>query len=152
MNFSFNMTVAKELGWSSGDKIEVLIGDGEHHGIIRMRKNNSVGDAEFVRRDAAKGAYFKIALGPQSAFVDRSETARWCAFEILDGDDAGWLEIILPRWADETGPKMRDKTSAPAMPARPVAQTPARNVTAAVMGDPPPGRRQMLDKLSDIKG
>lgn len=145
MKFSVNMAVAKELGWSGGDKLEVLIGNGEHHGILRMRKNNSVGDAEVVHRKASKGDYFQIALGHQAMFVDKTQSPAWCQFEKVED---GFVEIVLPRWADETAPAKKPIASPP-----PAASTPIKRpaaVTGSLMGDPPPGRRQMLDKIGSL--
>lgn len=148
MKFSFSETVAKNLQWSPSDKIEVMIGNGEHHGILRMRKNNSAGDAEFIHRNALKGGYFQIALGHQPAFVDRAESARWCQFETVED---GWVEIILPKWADETGPARQKVAAAPVVHTSPQLMQPKRNVTASAMGDPPPGRREMLAKMGEMK-
>lgn len=146
MKFSFSEQVAKTLGWSKGDKLEVLIGNGEHHGIIRLRKNNSVGDAELIHRKANKGDYYQIALGYQSMFVDRTEPSRWCQFEKIED---GYVEIILPRWADETAPA---KKLAPTTIMSKPAPQPVRSaaVTSNLMGDPPPGRREMLAKVGSI--
>jgi hypothetical protein len=146
MKFSISEQVAKSFGWAGGDKIEILIGNGEHHGIIRLRKNNSVGDAEVVHRKANKGDYFQLALGYQAMFVDRAEESRWCQFEQID---EGYVEIVLPRWADETAPA---KKPAPApIIGKPVVQPPrGGQVTANLMGDPPKGRREMLAKVGSI--
>jgi len=147
MKFSVTKAVAKDLGWSSGDKLEVLIGTGEHHGIMRVRKNNSVGEAEIVGRKAMKGDYFQISLGHQPMFVDRAEVARWCQFEKIED---GYVEIILPKWADDTAPR---KAAAAAPASVPTGTPPIRKtatVTANLMGDPPPGRRQMLDKVGTL--
>lgn len=148
MSLSLNASVAKLANVGNDDKIEVMIGDGEHHGLIRIRKNNSVGEAVAVGRDTGKGAFFLIKLGHQPAFVDRSEPACWCQFELVED---GWLEVVLPKWADETAPNRKSPPPAPARPAIP--PTPQRQtVTASVMGDPPPGRREMLAKIGNIKG
>lgn len=146
MSFSISETVGKKLGWSDGDKIEVMIGDGEHHGLLRLRKNNSVGQATVERREAAKGAWFSLKLGFQPAFVDRSEAAAWCQWEEADG----WIEIVLPKWADETAPNRKLHQAPPVRPAQPA---PARqSVTSSLMGDPAPGRREMLQKIGEIGG
>lgn len=146
MKFSFSEPVAKALGWSKGDKLEVLIGNGEHHGIIRFRKNNSTGDAEVIHRKANKGDYFQLALGYQAAFVDRTEASRWCQYEKVED---GYVEIVLPRWADETAPA---KKPVPAPIIGRTAPQPVRGapVTSSLMGDPPPGRREMLAKVGSI--
>ena len=149
LKFSFSDAVTRSFGLADGDKIEVLIGSGEHHGLIRIRKNASVGEAVLGHRKALKGGYFALDLGHQPAFVDRAEAGRWCQFEPVED---GFVEIVLPRWADETGPakpKMSPVPVAKIVP--PVPDRPARNVTASVMGDPPPGRREMLAKVGEMK-
>lgn len=149
MKFSFSDAVAKSLGLADGDKIDVLIGSGEHHGLVRIRKNASVGEAVLTHRKALKGGYFSLDLGHQPAFVNRSEAGRWCQFEKVE---EGFVEIVLPRWADETGPAKQKIASTP-LPkvVTTVHDRPTRNVTASVMGDPPPGRREMLAKVGEMK-
>lgn len=134
---------ARNFDWANGDKLEVLIGDGEHHGLLRLRKNNSVGQAVVEQRKTAKGEWFSIKLGHQDAFVDRSEPARWCQWEKIED---GYVEIVLPTWADETGPKKR--ASAPATPSAPAVARKVASVTGQLMGDPEPGRREALAKLA----
>lgn len=138
----------KDLGWKAGDKLEVLLGDGADHGMIRFRKNNSVGEASVVERNAVRGGkYLLVALGNQPAFVDRAEPARWCQWELVDD---GWCEVVLPKWADETAPRKPASTASGVVKAvaAPVAKQP---VTAQLMGDPPPGRREMLKTMGDMK-
>lgn len=149
MKFSVSDALAKSFGWSDGDKLEVLIGTDEHHGIIRLRKNNSAGDAVVAFRKALKGSYAQVSLGNQPMFVDRAESGRWCQFEKIEDD---YLEIILPRWADETAPKRKAViTPTPAAVDTAKPQAPRQNATAALMGDPPPGRREMLNKVGSLK-
>jgi len=153
MVFSVKGDIAQALGWAEGDKLEVLIGTGGDHGLLRFRKNNSNGDAVVKFKRAMKAiTYATISLGHQPAFVDRAEAGRWCQHETVDD---GYLEIVLPRWAEETGPK-RQQIAVPSSssPARPISQPSApakRAVTASVLGDPPPGRREMLAKMGEMK-
>jgi hypothetical protein len=148
MSLGVTTATAKDLDWTDGNMLDVMIGEGEHHGLIRVRKNNSVGEAKVERRETAKGSWFQVQLGCQPAFVDRSEAQRWCQWEKVED---GWIEIVLPKWADETAPtKSKALPSSTSLPHRPA---PARQtVTASVMGDPPPGRREMLAKIGSIKG
>jgi len=148
MSIGVSTATAKQLDWADGNKLEVLIGDGEHHGLLRLRKNNSAGQATVEKRETAKGAWFQVQLGNQPAFVDRAEPARWCQWEKVED---GWVEVVLPRWADETAPR-----KAPTPQPRPLGEVPTvprnrQSVTASVMGDPPPGRREMLAKMGEMK-
>lgn len=136
--FTLTSATLGDLGWAAGDKLEVLIGDGEHHGLIRLRKNNSAGSATVEKRQAARAdrPYFKVALGHIPAFVNRAESARHINFEAIE---EGWVEFVLPKWADETAPKAAGPAPAPAKPsAAPVPR--GVPVTGTLMGDPPPGR------------
>ncbi|MGE0232690.1 MAG: hypothetical protein AB7O39_03300 [Flavobacteriaceae bacterium] len=151
LSMTISEAVAKNLDWADGNKIEVMIGEGEHHGLIRLRKNNSAGQAEVQRRETGKGAWFSLRLGHQPAFVDRSEAPRWCQWEAIED---GWVEIVLPSWADETGPRRDHGKAGAAMvgvtarnggaPARPAGA----DVTGALMGDPPPGRSALAQKAA----
>lgn len=150
MTFTISGSTGQQIGWADGDKIEVMIGEGEHHGLIRVRKNKSVGEATLSHREMAKGAWFTLKIGHQPAFVDRSEASAWCQWEKVED---GWIEIVLPKWADETAPNRRKPVEGPMPPSGGTSGQPARrgaDVTAALMGDPPPGRREMLKKVGKI--
>ncbi len=150
MTFTIGDAISRSLDWHDENKLEVMIGDGEHHGLVRMRKNNSVGDATAVRRETPKGAWITVKLGHQPAFVDRSESACWVQWEKVED---GWVEIVLPKWADETSPRKAAPANGGARPvaAPPAPVAPKKQVTAGLMGDPPPGRRQMLETIGNIK-
>ncbi|MDO9417005.1 hypothetical protein [Pararhizobium sp.] len=150
MTLTFSGNVIKQLAWAADDKLEVLMGTDGDHGIIRLRKNNSVGDAVVVMKKAmGDHQYGVVQLGHHPRFVDRAEAARWCQCEALED---GYFEVVLPRWADETSPKKKPADAAvqTLSPTKLPQQRPA-SVTAGVMGDPPPGRREMLAKIGDIK-
>jgi hypothetical protein len=149
MSLSITGSAIADIGWADGDGIEVLIGEGEHHGLIRLRKNKSAAQTTVVERKAVRGGkYLAIPLGNQPAFVSRSEPAAWCQWEEVED---GWVEIVLPKWADETSPN-RAKVAAVPQPVQPKpAPAPSRNVTADLMGDPPPNRREMLQKIGTMK-
>lgn len=137
----------KDAGWKDGDKIEVMFGTGEHHGLLRMRKNNSVGQAVVSERKAVRGGrYLTIALGVQDAFVDRSEPAAWCKWEKIED---GWFEIVMPKWADETAPRARQANRQPVDTNRSTGSPAPRgkSVTAEIMSDPEPGRREAAEKI-----
>lgn len=151
MIFSVKGDIAQKLGWAEGDKLEVLIGTDGDHGLLRFRKNNSAGDAVVRFKNAMKGIrYASVNLGHQPRFIDRAEGGRWCQHEELED---GYLEIVLPKWADETAP--RKLTPAQVVPkpivGAPVKPAAGRAVTSSIMGDPPPGRREMLAKIGDMK-
>jgi hypothetical protein len=139
-------TRALAFNIGDGDGVEVLIGDGEHHGLIRLRKNNSAGVAKAEKRATGKADFFVLKLGHQAAFVDRSEAAAWCQWEMVED---GWVEIALPKWADDTAPNRKPPVARAPVSAVPVVK---QSVTAGLMGDPPPGRRQMLEEAAKIVG
>lgn len=147
MKFSISTKLAQKFGWANDDKLEVLIGTGSDHGALRFRKNNSTGDAVVVFRKSVH-EYVAVSLGHQPAFVDRSESGRWCQFEEMED---GYVEIILPRWADETAPARRPAPTAPPAAAALPSSAVKKVVTGSVMGDPPAGRREMLAKMGEMK-
>ncbi|TPN11715.1 hypothetical protein [Mesorhizobium sp. B2-1-2] len=159
-SFSINATIAKQASIADGDGIEVMIGDGEHHGLIRIRKNNSAADTKADGRTTGKGAFFLIKLGHQPAFVDRSEPSAWCQWELVED---GWIEIVLPKWADETAPNRKRADGDRSVTVNGVTKALHANagtttlsarkqsVTAGLMGDPPVGRREMLRKMGEMK-
>lgn len=147
LSINITGTTFTKVGWSDGDKIVVQIGTGEHHGLVRLQKNNSTGQAVYqVKKGGRSGIdYGMLALGHQDAFVDRAEDAAWCQWDEVDG---GVLEIVLPKWADETGPKARSRPQVGAAPT-PAPSFPFRrkeNVTASLMGDPEPGRSALAER------
>lgn len=145
---SLSVARANGINIDDGDGVEVLIGEGEHHGLLRIRKNNSAGVAKAEKMNTAKGEYFVLRLGHQDAFVDRTESASWCQWERIED---GWTEIVLPRWAEETRPGRKAPEPANRAPALPTAAPIARvrqSVTSGLMGDPPPGRREMMETMS----
>lgn len=144
MIFSINAAAAKLMNLADKDKLEVMLGTADHHGLLRVRKNNSAGEAVVTKRENAKYAWWMINLGHQPAFVDRAEANRWCQWKMVE---EGWVEITLPKWAAETGTKQRTETALPNMS---TGMKPGRTVTAGLMGDPPPGRREMLERIGKV--
>lgn len=170
ITFTINAAAAKQANIADGDGIEVMIGEGEHHGLVRIRKNNSAADTKAEERTTGKGAFFQVKLGHQPAFVDRSEPSAWCQWEKVED---GWIEIVMPKWADETAPNRKtvkgrnltvgnvpadraasvkdivgDKRSGISL--APTSGT-RKSVTANLMGDPAPGRREMMQKMGEMK-
>lgn len=111
LNMTLSDATVKKLGWSDQDRIEVMIGEGEHHGILRLRKNNSVGQARLQKTQTGKGPFFTLRLGHQSAFVVDTQPAAWCMWEEVAEDNEKWVEVSLPAWADKTAPKAVAVTS-----------------------------------------
>ncbi len=112
MALTLRPAVAAELGLEDQTKLRVMVGSGEHHGILRFTKDPE-GSAVVLRREAGTGEeggrggpYFSIRLGHMPPFINRSEAKRWCVFELLED---GIIEVVLPSWADETGPNRRNK-------------------------------------------
>lgn len=154
MGFYLSGEGVKALGVKDGDMCEVMVGDGEHHGLVRVQKNKA-GNAKVELKGAGRTQYLAIKLGVQPAFVDRNEPTQWCQWEEIED---GWVEIVLPKWADETSPNRKPAPVTSVQPIRPAEPEPHRgpgrppkNVTANLMGDPPPGRREMLKTIGNIK-
>lgn len=138
-------TVAKDLGWADGDKIEVQVGQGPLHGKLRIRKNNSAAGSALLktRSGARNSTFFTIALGNVPNLVARSEAKRWCHWERQA--DGGWVEIVLPSWAKETTPAVPRASEAATEKPASVAR-PKRDVTAGLMGDPPAARSALAER------
>lgn len=163
-------SMAETLGWAEGDAIEVLLGTGPEHGLVRMRKTEDGQVRLKLRKAAYGGRFFQLVLGAQSAFVNRAEQASACQWEVVEDEAPGTVEVVLPKWSDETHPERKVKpaeanaapAAPPALPSPPPAVPttgpirrlpgrPPKNVTATLMGDPPPGRRQMLANMGQMK-
>ncbi|MEN5278106.1 hypothetical protein ABE527_14275 [Brucella sp. TWI432] len=90
--------VAKDLGLIDGTPIEVLIGENEHHGLIRFRKHES--GLAYVEDATTRGnGSMHIRLGHQPLFVLRAETIQSCEWRMVED---GFIELKLPKWAGET--------------------------------------------------
>ncbi|MDE2105104.1 MAG: hypothetical protein KGL39_48140 [Patescibacteria group bacterium] len=153
--------LAATWGFEENCLIEVLIGTGPEHGLLRLKRpSNPPTDGscvEVVLRKTTKGeGYFLINLGSQPQFINRPESPRWVNWE---GVEDGYFEVVLPLWADETGPKKSERVSPPvALASLKVEEVAAkktvppsvaeaanfkrtrRDVTSSIMGDPPKGR------------
>lgn len=104
---SFSGPVRQEIG-IVGDDVElaVMLGEAEDHGLLRMRRAES-GDAVTLTAHripirASGGEYHRVKCGHVPILVNASRPPLPCKWEKLDN---GWLEIVLPAWADETAPK-----------------------------------------------
>lgn len=107
------------LDWTAGTILAVLLGADEDHGVIRLKADPS-GTALCRERNGGAGQhrrkYLNISLGRVGRFVSRPEPTQWCQCELVDD---GWVEIVLPAWADETKPKPRAAVQQPAKPTVP---------------------------------
>jgi len=158
--------VAERYDWRSTDRLEVQIGDGEHQGLIRLRKNNSVGTAIVDAKKSPRGdsVYVEIRLGVVSQLPNEARSPSWCG-EIRDVGET-WVEIALPSWARgplpvrsvdgtlENGQKITGlaqgvvsgaRVANAAVSAAANFRRPRRDV---LPGDPPSGRSALDQKLS----
>lgn len=158
--------VAAELCLSDGMEFDVLVGDGDNHGVIRLALlEKGAGEGFLLKKvHGAKADWFSLALGRVPQFIDRGEKRKWCNWERIEGPaDEGFVEIVLPSWADETAPANKERVMAPVPLAATLpriggaarsaqnGETAARSAqmektaarrdnTAAINGDPAPGR------------
>lgn len=152
LGFSVSVAVAAQLGLKDGSKLMVLLGEGDSHGLIRFGFDvGEAGDHAVVeKKRAAKGEWFRIALGVVPGFVDRAEGRKWCRWEKLDdAGDGAFVEIVLPSWADETGPRAEARRLARSPAIRP--HEPVRREPGRMPGDPPPGRSALDQKRVGAK-
>lgn len=94
--------VAKKLSLMDGHLLDVLIGEGEHHGLIRFRLDMENGNARVDEAKSKGEGFFQILLGNQQLYVQHPVSPEDCQWEVLDD---GYVEIVLPKWADETRKK-----------------------------------------------
>ena len=146
---TLQVKVASALGWDDKDKIAIQLGEGEHHGLLRLKKDPQ-GSAVMKRLHAGGnglrgGPYFRLNLGHVELFVDRRENRRWVKF---DNVDDGWIEVVLPGWADETSPNRRPRSTALTVSAPPARQTAVRDLAPHLMGDPPKERSALSQRRS----
>ena len=93
--------VVKDLNWQDGYRLEVLLGEGEHHGLIRLKVDNENGSARLDEVKSAGDGYFQVLLGNQPLYVQQTESPHDCQWEEVED---GYVEIVLPKWADATRP------------------------------------------------
>lgn len=82
--------------------LAVLIGSSEDHGMVRVRRDDDNPSITVACRRRSEARFWPMFLGHLPQFVDRLEARQDCQWEMLDD---GWLEVVLPAWADETRPK-----------------------------------------------
>ena len=95
-------SVMDAMEWTGDEALALLVGTDDDHGMVRLQKNKG-GKGRLTERRAMGGAvYWQISCGRLSQFVDRQEKPEACRWEKLD---LTTLEIVLPKWADETRPR-----------------------------------------------
>lgn len=96
-------------GFGPDERLQPLLGTGEHHGLLRLRKDKN-GAVQLRRRDGPHGSeWSETSLGHRPEFLDRARKAERCSWEKID---VATIEIVLPDWADETRPKASRAVSA----------------------------------------
>jgi len=111
-----SFAVATELGWEKEPMLEVLLGTGTQHGLLRLcpaAKNCNQAVKVVFRGSMKRLRYFEIKLGVVPNFVSRHEKKQWVQWKRLEKKDGGGIEIILPAWAEETAPGNREKIAKP---------------------------------------
>lgn len=99
-HITFTSWSADQIGLHAGDRVEVLIGDGEHRGLVRLRRDGQgAGFAETVGN--GKGKHIRVNLGFQPMFGNEQQLAKSCNWEHVED---GYIEIVLPEWADKKHP------------------------------------------------
>ena len=101
MTITVKTVDAEKWGWKKGDKLAVLLGEDGDHGMIRLKPDAKNGVVEPSFKQLKGGAFLTIALGHVDRFVDRRETTQGVNAEKLDD---GWVEIVLPSWAEDSSP------------------------------------------------
>lgn len=110
-------------------RFEVAVGEGDHHGLMRIRPvsvdakgENDAAVITVQPRKARLGIFYKIDLGHVDRFIDEPHKPQSVHWEWID---EGWYEFALPEWADKTRPK----------PKHAVAAVPPAVVKAKAAGD-----------------
>lgn len=103
------------IGATEKDRFEVLLGSGEHAGLLRLRRNAKTGIVSPISK-TKKGGWFRFSLGHLKQLPNRGEKRQRCNAEAIDDRT---IEIVLPAWARPAKPT----EPRPAVP--PVAQSSA---------------------------
>jgi hypothetical protein len=161
LQLTFRVKVVIDLNrensdWDDKAKCEVMIGEDESRGLLRLRPSPA-GTAQLLLRQAGGagkrgGPYYALNLGHVPAFPDRSEEKRWVKFEQVEDN---WLEVVLPGWADAPRPTppaaVAPRPVSPAV-ALAVARNAGRDVTSQMMGDPPANRSALAQIAAPTRG
>ncbi|WP_140939739.1 hypothetical protein [Prosthecodimorpha hirschii] len=121
LSISIGAELLTRIGADHHSRFDVMVGRGESHGLIRLRKSQK----GIVRPNAApKGDSLVFNLGWVDVCPARREDAQGCEAEAVD---VCTIEIVLPAWSDETRPgRVAPPASNPArgpVPALPAPQT-----------------------------
>lgn len=122
-----------EIGAVIGDRFEVMIGTGEHAGLLRLRKDKggAIKAGTTPRSDAAQ---FRLrGVADLASEPQRSEAVRCDAVDICT------LEIVLPPWSD----RRRRAAATAEAPAPLDAVARARAAIPADINTPPPRQQRV---------
>lgn len=98
-NICLGRDVHSALGWMSGDRVTLLVGSGEHAGMLALRRDPK--GTHKICRTGPRGAKLKISCQPIKAhFGGPTKTTRVEHFI-----DSGTLFITLPKPASVACPK-----------------------------------------------
>jgi DNA-binding winged helix-turn-helix (wHTH) protein len=109
LRIMFSPAVFQEMGFVAGDRFIPLLGTGEDFGVLRLQKNKGGAVKAEERSFAHNSRYFAVSLRHRPEFVDRAERAVPCQWEKVD---LVTIEIVLPKWSDETNPNRRKAIAA----------------------------------------
>jgi hypothetical protein len=85
--------LAAEFKASDKDRFEVMLGSGEHRGLLRLRKNKSGP----IKPRALKGGGLFFNLGFIEQFGGAGQAKEFCEAAVIDPTT---IEVTLPAWAD----------------------------------------------------
>lgn len=96
LRISLTSDVMSKMNFLPSNPLKVLMGTGEHSGIVRLMAAQD-GPARFVERKFIKSnVRYIVMLGHCPQVADVKADATPCLWEKVDGDT---LEITLPSWS-----------------------------------------------------
>lgn len=87
--------IGAETG-SPAHRVEVLLGDGEDYGKLRIGLRTG-GENTVARRQNPKRDIFYIPIGYQEEFPNNKLPATSCESIVVEDDETAWLEVTLPQ-------------------------------------------------------
>lgn len=106
LSLFLSSSLLKRLGWDKAALFEVLAGEGDSAGRVRVRPapSNGAPDAYFAASKLPKSAGLRLIVGALADLPGGDHTPRDCVFSVYapDGEQAGsaFVEITLPKWPD----------------------------------------------------